>query len=177
MLKLQASQGDYSVNFNLLTRIPLFTVIPVPGTALSAMSFTLPKAAPFLCKTDVPPSPVKTELILAGSLFSMSFLFAKVPTKLELKRDMDMMIPVDWENLETEFPYPFYMEDEDWAAPKKTKKTPDEADAGYYEIAAQRVVRFPQPRVYNYDLEKASVRKARRTPSFLKGAKLLARMK
>ncbi len=158
----------------------LLAPVPMPGLFPKLGSMRLPAGSarsPLSVKIDLNRDRFSYRFKFPVGRFATQSLFAEIPWRLELKREMDVTVPEDWGDSQTEFPYPFYIEDEDWAAPKKTKKTTDKADAEDYEIAAQRIIRFPQPANRGADLAKSLRRKPRRQPPFLRGAKLFSKIR
>ncbi|MBN1283027.1 MAG: hypothetical protein JXA24_04560 [Proteobacteria bacterium] len=76
---------------------------------------------------------------------------------------------------QTEFPYPYYIDDYEEEAVSVSESGGDEEDMEELEIAARRIVRFPHPNNYGRNLARTLGRKPCPRPPSLRGAELLAR--
>ena len=162
---------------NPLTTFPLFAAMPLPGGPLRGDIFVMPN--PFdtnslFAEIPLPADPLKKEFNVQPNPFTTSSLFAPTCSRLDLRNKAanseEAQVP-------TEFPYPFFIDEEEEKHEFVFKVKKSDAPQTEEESDASATFLFPQPKIYRNEPANRFGRKLHEKPAFFRGARLFARFR
>lgn len=159
-----------------LTAFPIFAAISLSAGPLKGDCIVRPDsfaAISLFVEIPLPADLLKKELSMRPNLFATTSLFSKI-TRLDLRAGAARS---DDAQLKTEFPYPFYIDDEYEYVSVPKANDHDALTAEDESAAPAGTFLFPQPRIYRNNLATRFGRRTLRSPAFFRGASLFAKIR